>query len=153
MPNCTHKTPKGKRCGSRALKGGTLCFFHSPDVEDKRDTARKAGGTMRAKQQKFQEIGFGVRVLPENTADVALESEDDVWKLLRETISQVRRGQLDPKIANAVGYLAGVALKAKDQSETDDRLKDLEEKLRPFTSMTTEQLLAIVRAGNGAAAH
>jgi hypothetical protein len=28
-PNCEHIKPGGKRCGSPALKGGTLCFYHT----------------------------------------------------------------------------------------------------------------------------
>ena len=33
--------------------------------------------------------------------------------LLATTINDVRRGRLDPRIANAVGYLAGVLLRLK----------------------------------------
>ena len=46
--------------------------------------------------------------------------------LLSDTISQVRRGDIDPRVANAVGYLSGIALKAREQGELNDRLSRLE---------------------------
>ena len=48
-------------------------------------------------------------------------------RLLSVTINQVRRGKLDPKVANAVGYLSGIILKAKEQSEIEVRIKQIEE--------------------------
>jgi hypothetical protein len=41
----------------------------------------------------------------------------DVVTLLSETISQVRRGEIDPKIANATGYLSSVLLRALEGGE------------------------------------
>ena len=68
--------------------------------------------------------------LPENAPDVTVKSADDVVALLSETISQVRRGQLDTKIANSIGYLAGVILKAREQSDLETRISALEETLK-----------------------
>ncbi len=36
-------------------------------------------------------------------ADVKVESGSEVVKLLSETINQVRRGEIDPRVTNAVG--------------------------------------------------
>jgi hypothetical protein len=60
-----------------------------------------------------------------------------VTGLLAETINQVRRGEIDPRISNAVGYLAGILLKAKQQDELEQRLARLESVLasQPVTSM------------------
>ena len=49
--------------------------------------------------------------------------------LLGESISQVRRGQLDPPVANAVGYLASILLGALQQGLLVERLRRLEETL------------------------
>jgi hypothetical protein len=38
----------------------------------------------------------------------------------------VRRGEIDPRISNAVGYLAGILLKAKERDELEQRLARLE---------------------------
>jgi hypothetical protein len=50
----------------------------------------------------------------------------DVTGLLAQTINQVRSGRLDPKTGNAVGYLAGVLLKALQQGDFEARLQVLE---------------------------
>ncbi|MEI6168983.1 MAG: hypothetical protein WCS52_17520 [bacterium] len=39
---------------------------------------------------------------------------------------EVRHGEVDPRIANAVGYLANVILKALEQGEVESRLAELE---------------------------
>ena len=51
--------------------------------------------------------------------------------LLAATINQVRRGDLDPKVANTVGYLAGMLLKALDAGALEDRLLALERVVLP----------------------
>ena len=47
--------------------------------------------------------------------------------MLGETINQVRKGRVDPRIANAVGYLAGILLKGLEQGDTEKRLVELEQ--------------------------
>jgi hypothetical protein len=49
-----------------------------------------------------------------------------VTALLAETINQVRRGELDTRISNAVGYLASILLNAKERDEIEKRLERLE---------------------------
>jgi len=58
--------------------------------------------------------------------DMPLGTFKDVSNLLAESISQVRRGQLDPRIANAVGYLSGILLKALEQGAVEERLLKIE---------------------------
>ena len=56
-------------------------------------------------------------VLPAGTPDVRVKDMGAVVELLGETISQVRTGTVDPKIANAVGYLSSVLMRALEGSE------------------------------------
>lgn len=42
------------------------------------------------------------------------------------TINQVRLGELDPKLANCVGYLSGVLLRALEANQLEERISDLE---------------------------
>ena len=46
--------------------------------------------------------------------------------LLGTTINQVRRGQVEPRIANSVGYLSGILLKALDVDTLERRVSELE---------------------------
>ena len=104
-------------CRANARHGSIYCFFHDPDSAIAREAARKSGGRERSRK---------AAVLPVNTPDLPLDSASDVTVLLTETINQVRRGEIDPRISNAVGYLAGILLKAKEKDETEQRLARLE---------------------------
>jgi hypothetical protein len=59
-------------------------------------------------------------------ADVVFESVSDVVHLLAETTSQVRRGEVDVKIANAVGYLGSIALRALQAADIEARIAAVE---------------------------
>jgi hypothetical protein len=58
--------------------------------------------------------------------DVRVEDCGDVVALISETINQVRKGVIDPRVANAVGYLANVLIKALEQDELETRIERLE---------------------------
>jgi hypothetical protein len=52
-----------------------------------------------------------------------------VVELLSRTVNQTLRGEIDPKVANAVGYLSSVILRAREQGTLEERLAKLEEAL------------------------
>ena len=71
-------------------------------------------------------------ILPDVPASrVRVRSIDDVLGLVEATINDVRTGQLDVRVANAVGYLANVAIRAIEQSDLAARLEALEAVLEP----------------------
>jgi len=49
-----------------------------------------------------------------------------VVELLAETINHVRKGELDLRTSNAIGYLSGILLNAIEKSEYEKRLTALE---------------------------
>ena len=110
MPQCKHVKSDGNRCRANAQHSAEFCFFHDPDKESQREEASRSGGQAGP-----------AKVLPD-APRVAVASSSDVSVLLGETINQVRRGQLDPRRANAVGYLANVLLKALEQGRIEDTL-------------------------------
>jgi hypothetical protein len=65
-------------------------------------------------------------VLPPDTPDIALEDASDVSTLITDSINQLRRGQLDPRVANGVGYLASVLLRSLEQGVMEHRIARLE---------------------------
>ena len=112
---CKAKKDSGERCKARPLSGSRYCFFHDPARARERRAAQKRGG----KRHKLA-------VLPSETADFPTETANDVVNLLGRTINQVRRGEIDPRIANAVGYLSGIILKAREQGDIEERLAKIE---------------------------
>lgn len=118
-PSCTATTTTGRRCQAAALPDSAFCFFHDPTRATDRHDARVQGGRNGA-----------MKTLADTDADVLVADSQDVIRLLSGTINQVRKGQLDPRVANAVGYLANVLLKAVDQGRVEDRLAALEAVVR-----------------------
>jgi hypothetical protein len=58
-----------------------------------------------------------------------LRNAADVTALLGMTINEVRQGKLDPKISNAVGYLAGVLMRALEVGDLAEQLASLRKQL------------------------
>lgn len=112
---CKAETKAGEPCRAAAMPESDFCFFHDPEREAERHEAQSAGGRHGR-----------LKTLPESTPDVKVENCTDVVSLISATINQVRRGQVDPRVANAVGYLANVLIRAVEQSEVEQRLAALE---------------------------
>ena len=115
---CKANTRKGKHCKSPPQIGLQYCFFHDPVNSENRKAASSKGG----KRGKMS-------TLPPQTPNHVIKSARDVVNLLSESVSQVRRGEIDPRIAHAVGYLSGIILKAREQSDLEERLDNLESAL------------------------
>jgi hypothetical protein len=92
-----------------------------------RGRARRAGGVARSR---------GAAVLTGDTQDLPLHDVGDVCALLAESINQVRRGQIDPRVSNAVGYLASILLGALQQGPLEERMERLEVTLGLRSSQT-----------------
>ncbi len=113
--SCIGKTSDGGQCKSPRLSSSQYCFFHDPNLTEERKAAQSAGGQRNT-----------LKVLPASTPDVKLGSAEDQSKFLEETMSQVRRGELDPKVANTLGYLFSLYIKIKSDLETERRISALE---------------------------
>ena len=115
---CAHVHPSGRPCGGYAVTGSPNCFAHAPEQADKRAEARRRGG--RAGK---------AAVLP--ASDLSVRSLGDVVGLVEATINDVRCGRVDVRVANAIGVLANVAIKAIQQGELERGLAALEAVLAP----------------------
>jgi len=113
--SCAATKRNGEACQAAALPGSRFCFFHSPGHADARREAQSRGG-----------LANKMATLPADAPDVKVEDGGDVVKLLSATINQVRRGEIDPRVANAVGYLSNIALAATDRRELESQIAELE---------------------------
>ena len=118
---CKAKKPDGSDCQAVAMPGSEYCFFHDPAKAEKRREAQSLGGRHNH-----------MKTLDPNTPDVMIESCQDAIPLLSDTINHVRKGEVDPRVANAVGYLANVLIKAVELTELETlvtRLAGLEKEI------------------------
>jgi hypothetical protein len=113
---CEFRKKSGEPCGADAQTGNGLCVFHDPTRAAEGRRARRAGGIARSR----------LGALPSDTPDHPLGTTTDVSGFLAISINQLRRGQLDPRVANAMGYLTSVLLKALESGKIEDRLAHLE---------------------------
>jgi hypothetical protein len=113
--SCKAKKPDGSDCQAVALPGSEYCFFHDPAKAEKRREAQSLGGRHNH-----------MKTLDPDTPDVKIENCKDTVPLLSDTINQVRKGEIDPRIGNAIGYLSSVIIKAVEQSDTEKRLVEIE---------------------------
>jgi hypothetical protein len=113
--HCKARKPDGARCQTATLLGSDLCYFHDPAKAAERREAQASGGRQNR-----------VRALDATAPDVKVEDCGDVVTLISETINQVRKGKIDPRVANAIGYLANVLIKASEQDELETRIERLE---------------------------
>lgn len=116
MAQCEFAKGDGTQCRGHSLTGKAFCYFHDPETKDQLKESTVKGGKAACRPRK---------TVPES--DYRLKSTHDVTGLLIDTINEVRSGELDPKISNAVGYLANILLKAFEQGEMDERIKRLED--------------------------
>lgn len=115
------------RCRANTIAGSEFCFFHDPAKETAREAARRAGGRVGK-----------TAVLPPDTPDVPLSSTADAVRFLGQTINQVRRGEVEPKVANAIGYLSATLLRALEQGDIERRLAELEAIIKSQPTPSTD---------------
>ncbi len=118
MPNkCLFRKKDGSECDADAQIGKEVCVFHDPEQSATVRRARRAGGIKRSRR---------LSVLPPDTPDAVLKNSSDVSTLIIDSINQLRRGELDPRVANGVGYLASVLLRSMEQGVMEERISKLE---------------------------
>jgi hypothetical protein len=121
---CKSQKNNGSRCGANAQPSNGLCVFHDPARASDGQRVRSAGGVTRSTV---------AAVLPSDTPDHPLGNVRDVSALLTDSINRLRRGQLDPRVANAMGYLTSVLLRALEQGPVEERLAKIEAALAANT--------------------
>src|SRR5271169_5866871 len=110
---CHNKKRDGKRCGAPALSGQARCAIHAEPGRAAQLGSK--GGRRRAVYRPGDLKDFAA---PRTAADLR--------ELLAESIIEIRAGKLDPRVANALGYLGASYLRALEVSDVESRLGALE---------------------------
>jgi hypothetical protein len=93
---CECLKKNAEKCGAYAPTGKSVCIFHDPAREADGRRARRAGGLRRSR---------AVAVLPSATPDHPLGNSKEVSGLLADCFNQLHRGELDTRVANAIGSM------------------------------------------------
>lgn len=112
---CTYKFENNGNCGAFAMNGAQFCFSHNPEMKALKLEAVRKGGKSPKKTGKEMRLS----VIPIN-------SKHDVVPFLVTTINEVRSGKMDVRKANALGYIAGVLVKAFELTEMQHRIEEIE---------------------------
>src|SRR5271165_5229764 len=100
---CEFRKKNGKPCDADPQIGKSVCVFHDPAKAADGRRARIVGGIARSR---------AATALPSDTPDHSLRDTTEISAFLADSINRLRRGQLDPRVATAMGYLAGMLLKS-----------------------------------------
>ncbi len=115
---CKHIKDNGEGCNANAMDNG-YCYLHNPDIpEEQKQLARIKGG-----ENNLVLVGDIMPV-------TSIKTNKDIVDLMEDVINRVRQGTLDIRVANTIGYLAGVSQKAIKETEVEERLKRIEEMLQ-----------------------
>ena len=112
---CRAMKQSGEGCQTAALPKSAFCYFHDPAKAIERREAQSLGGRQNR-----------IRALDATAPDVEVEDCGEVVALVSATINQVRKGIIDPRVANSVGYLANILIKAFERDELETRIEKLE---------------------------
>lgn len=113
---CRFTKENGEQCNANAMGESGFCYFHNPDITDetKKQTQTK-GGANRA------------LVVTQPLPTIPLAVPEDAIKLVIDTISRVRAGELDIKTANCIGFLTDKLLKAFEVAKLNDKAEFIEQ--------------------------
>lgn len=112
---CRATRTDGRPCTVRARPSG-FCWGHDPALAEARQQARRKGGHGKSTAARLN------RRLPPNLRGVL--------STLLEALDEVHTGEIDPRVASAMGSLAGAISKLYEVAELERRLEQLEQQAR-----------------------
>lgn len=116
MSPCKARKPDGHACQAKARIGSDFCFFHDPELSDARRQAQCRGGRKNTH----------IRVIPSHTPDFHFSDSIRIKELLEYAANELVQGNLDPKSAYVLGFLADCALRAHKLITLEQRINEVE---------------------------
>src|SRR5690242_12728705 len=111
MTTCTAVRADGQPCGGPA-RGSGYCFAHDPDLQAKRQAARRAGGHgKRSTSRLDKHTPHGLR---------------PVLDRLYAALDGVAEGSLTPQQGSSMASIAGAIIRTFEVAELEARLQHLE---------------------------
>ena len=114
MAFCTAKTKAGKACTAQAMHGAEFCYRHNPDIPE-------------ADKREASIVGGKTRQVLTDAEPITLRNVESIVGLIESNINEVRTGNLDPKVSNAVVQNINALLKVYELAVADSRIRRLEQ--------------------------
>jgi len=111
---CRAERKAGGRCTRAALRGTQKCFLHTAG------RAAQAGQRGGLRRRIFDPSNLVALDVPKSAEDLAL------W--IATTMNECRLARLDPRVANSLGQLGQVFLRALETGDLERRVAALESK-------------------------
>jgi len=111
------------QCQALAVNNSEYCYFHNKNSKQALKESSSKGGKTPKKVFK---------PLPA----MNISDSKSVVELLTTTINEVRKGDLDVRIANCLGFLSSHLLRAIEQSDVIVRIEKLENAIREKPTKT-----------------
>lgn len=126
MATCKATRRDGQPCTAQARDGRAFCFFHDPDKTAQAREAQAKGGSKKL-TLKPQDVKPWRGQATGDVTVMKSPTPADLVNLLADTIDEVKTGKVDPKVANATGYLVGIMVRVLEYDALEERLAALEE--------------------------
>jgi hypothetical protein len=114
MAYCTSNTKAGKQCTAPQMSGSDYCYRHNPEIDQETKLqASKAGGKSKS--------------VLKDAPKAQLRTIQGIVNLLETNTDAVIRGDLDPRVSNAVVQNVNALLKVYELAVVDSRVRKLEQ--------------------------
>ena len=114
MAYCISNTKAGKQCTAPQMGGSDYCYRHNPEIDrEAKLQASKAGGTSKS--------------VLKDAPKAQLRTIEGIVNLLETNTNAVIRGDLDPRVSNAVVQNVNALLKVYELAVVDSRVRKLEQ--------------------------
>lgn len=113
MPSkCKCFKPNGKRCQAYSMHKSSFCFWHSPEMKDKRVMAQKKGGHNRRKKSD------------DNIIEYDIKTYNDIQRLVAKAINDLLKGESTARKSRAIGYLCNIATSIQREAKHERYLNN-----------------------------
>lgn len=114
---CEFIKSNGEQCNANTMRNSRFCFTHNPKTRKAKQLAVIKGG--KAPKKNYNPL-----------PPVELNDNKSVANLLAQTINEVRQGEIDLRVANCIGYLAGHLIKALEIYDLEKRVEEIEKTIK-----------------------
>ena len=121
MAFCKAINKNGEPCKAQAMANG-YCYRHNPDISDEEKLQASATGGGKLTVERLE------RQIATAQDDINVRNLNGVVDLIENNIKDVRQGNVDPRVSNAIVQNLNVLLKVYELGIQDARIRKLEEK-------------------------